>query len=190
MRRARCSGATTPTRCPTAACTASTRPAPLKDNAITVASFMDPVMKMPNGKEQPYLAYNPYGKGKVVWLGSGEMWRLRSYRESWHDRFWVKLTRFIGSGSTNAVNRRITPVMSRFGTSTRCRSSTPSSNAQQAGPCRQHEEGRPAGVDRNFAAGRVGTARRPRPRLRRRIPRWKARRGTSWPPRPRTTRRR
>jgi hypothetical protein len=39
------------------------------------------------------------GTGKVVFIGSHEMWRLRMYREKYHERFWIKLARYAGSGN-------------------------------------------------------------------------------------------
>jgi hypothetical protein len=82
-----------------------------KDGTQVIATFSDPLAKMADGREQPYLAFMPYGTGKVFWIGSGEMWRLRAYKESYHDRFWVKLARFVGSGSLTQLNRRIHPYV-------------------------------------------------------------------------------
>src|SRR5262249_12180529 len=38
-------------------------------------------------------------RGKTFYIGSGEMWRLRTFNEEYHQRFWVKLARFVSSGS-------------------------------------------------------------------------------------------
>jgi hypothetical protein len=79
-----------------------------KDGAITVATFSDPFVQDAAGREQPYLVLQPnYGRGRVVWLGSGEMWRLRQYREVWHERFWIKLARYASQGSVGGSTRRI-----------------------------------------------------------------------------------
>jgi hypothetical protein len=78
-----------------------------------IATFADPLAKMADGREQPFLAVMPYGTGKVFWIGSGELWRLRGYKESYHDRFWAKLTRYVGSGSLTQLNRRVTPIIGR-----------------------------------------------------------------------------
>jgi hypothetical protein len=51
---------------------------------------------MDNGKERPYLATMKAGKGRVVYLGSGEMWRVRRYREAYYDRFWTGLLAEVG----------------------------------------------------------------------------------------------
>jgi hypothetical protein len=79
-----------------------------KDTAITVATFKDETS--PDKSEPPYLVITPtYGKGRVVWLGSGETWRLRQYREVWHERFWTKLVRYASAGSMGTSSRRIAP---------------------------------------------------------------------------------
>jgi hypothetical protein len=83
----------------------------VKPNATIVATFSDPRARMSDGKEQPYIVTMPYGNGKVVYLGSGEMWRLRQYREVYHERFWTKLARYAGSGTLGRQNRRGIIVM-------------------------------------------------------------------------------
>jgi len=84
-----------------------------KDGTQVIATFSDPRAKMTDGREQPFLAAMPYGTGKVFWLASGEMWRLRGYREAYHERFWAKLARFVGSGSLTQLNKRISPIHGR-----------------------------------------------------------------------------
>ncbi len=77
-----------------------------KPNATVVATFSDPRARLADGKEQPFLVTMPYGNGKVVYIGSGEMWRLRQCREIYHERFWTKLARYAGSGTLSKQNRR------------------------------------------------------------------------------------
>jgi hypothetical protein len=78
----------------------------VKPSATVVATFSDPRARLREGnKEQPYLVTMPYGSGKVVYLGSGEMWRLRQYKEVFFERFWTKLARYAGSGNLSRVNR-------------------------------------------------------------------------------------
>jgi hypothetical protein len=84
-----------------------------KEGATTVATFTDPRARLADGKEQPYLVTMNYGSGKVVWLGSGEMRRLRNYKEAYHERFWTKLARYAGAGNVNRVNRRVILIMGR-----------------------------------------------------------------------------
>jgi hypothetical protein len=77
-----------------------------KPGATVIATFSDPRARTPDGKEQPYLVSMPYGNGKVVYIGSGEMWRLRQFREAFHERFWTKLGRFAAAGSQRRVSKR------------------------------------------------------------------------------------
>lgn len=85
----------------------------VKPNATIVATFADPRARLGNGKEQPWLVTMPYGSGKVVYLGSGESWRLRMFRETFQERFWTKLSRFAGSGMMTRLGRRGVLVMGR-----------------------------------------------------------------------------
>jgi hypothetical protein len=86
----------------------------VKPSATVVAAFADPRARIDNGqKEQPYLVTMPFGNGKVVYLGSGETWRLRQYREIYHERFWTKLARYAGSGNLTRQSRRGVIVMGR-----------------------------------------------------------------------------
>lgn len=85
----------------------------VKPSATVVASFTDPRARMKNGKDQPYLVTMPYASGKVAWIGSGEMWRLRQVHESFHERFWTKLCRYVSSGSQSAGKNRGKILMSK-----------------------------------------------------------------------------
>lgn len=91
----------------------------VKAGATVVATFADPRGRMvreddPNKTdEQPYLVTMPFGGGKVVYLSSGELWRLRLYRENFHERFWTKLARYAGSATQLRQTSRGVLVMSR-----------------------------------------------------------------------------
>jgi RNA polymerase sigma factor (sigma-70 family) len=67
-----------------------------KGAATTVATFHD---LQQDGKplNVPYLVTMPHGKGRTIYLGSGETWRLRQYREDFFDRFWMQLSHFAAS---------------------------------------------------------------------------------------------
>jgi hypothetical protein len=79
-----------------------------KNGAIVIATFADPAFRVkPENKEMPYLVTMPYGSGHVVWLGSGETWRLREVAEGYYERFWTKLARYTGSGNLGRINQRI-----------------------------------------------------------------------------------
>jgi hypothetical protein len=83
----------------------------VKPGANVIASFADPQARMADGKEQPFLVSMNYGKGKSVFVGSGELWRLRRFKEIYHERFWIKLARYAASGSRTRQNRRGVLVM-------------------------------------------------------------------------------
>src|SRR5262249_22410696 len=55
----------------------------------------------------PYLVMNPDQLARVVWIGSAETWRLREYREEWHERFWTKLVRYAGAKSKGGALQTI-----------------------------------------------------------------------------------
>jgi hypothetical protein len=85
-----------------------------KTGALVVARFSDPDPKArtKTNELQPYIVLSaPESGRRVVWIGSGETWRIRSFRESWHERFWIKLARYAGAGSSNKTNKRITALM-------------------------------------------------------------------------------
>jgi hypothetical protein len=69
----------------------------VKPGATVIATFSDPRARLADGRAQPYLVSMPQGKGRVVYLGSGEAWRLRAYHEDFFDRFWLGLAHFAQS---------------------------------------------------------------------------------------------
>ena len=71
-----------------------------KPGAEILATFDDPKSpKTEDGKEQPYFVSMRAGKGKTFYIGSGEMWRLRTFNEEYHQRFWMKLARYTSAVS-------------------------------------------------------------------------------------------
>jgi hypothetical protein len=58
----------------------------VKKDAIILASFDVKA-------ETPYLVTMKQGKGRVVYVGSSELWRLRQANEQYHERFWTNLAR-------------------------------------------------------------------------------------------------
>lgn len=67
-----------------------------KAGATVYARFSDPRTV---GDDQPILlASQFYGAGRVLYLGSAELWRLRSLEEDYFDRLWIKLLREVGQG--------------------------------------------------------------------------------------------
>ncbi len=79
-----------------------------KTSAVVVARFTDPAGKLKDGSLQPYIVTtSPSSNRRVVWLGSGEFWRLRRYNIDYHERFWMKLLRYAASNNLSRVSKRI-----------------------------------------------------------------------------------
>ncbi len=66
-----------------------------KPAATVYARFDDPTG---TEEETVYLAGHFYGSGRVFYLGSGEMWRLRSQGAGYFESFWTKLIRHVSQG--------------------------------------------------------------------------------------------
>jgi len=49
--------------------------------------------------QQPFIAMLPFGLGKTLFVSSGELWRLRSFKDGYHERLWIKMSRFVASGA-------------------------------------------------------------------------------------------
>jgi hypothetical protein len=84
----------------------------VKPGATVVATFADPAAKL-DGKDTPWLVTEQFGKGRVVFVGSSELWRLRGYKEVYYERFWTKLARYAAAGGRTRQNRRGVLVMGR-----------------------------------------------------------------------------
>jgi hypothetical protein len=79
-----------------------------KPTSVVVARFTDDKGKLKDGTLQPYIVMtSPSSNRRVVWLGSGEMWRLRKYSVVYHERFWTKLLRYAASNNMSRVSKRI-----------------------------------------------------------------------------------
>jgi hypothetical protein len=65
----------------------------VKKEAKVLATFAHPKRRMPDGSEVPFLATMKSGKGQVVYVGSGEIWRLRFLQDTFHERFWQGLAK-------------------------------------------------------------------------------------------------
>jgi len=71
-----------------------------KPAAIVYAHFSDPLAS--DGESRPVLlASQFYGAGRTLYIGSPEIWRLRSLDEDYFDRFWTKAIREVGQGRLN-----------------------------------------------------------------------------------------
>lgn len=69
----------------------------LKPGAKALALFSDPTAAV-DGQPPIYIASQFYGAGRVVFLGGGELWRLRTQGDQYFDRFYTKLVRWISQG--------------------------------------------------------------------------------------------
>jgi hypothetical protein len=79
-----------------------------KTTAVVVARFTDPVGKLKDNSLQPYIVTtSPSSNRRVVWLGSGEFWRLRSFSIAYHERFWMKMMRYAASNNMSRISKRI-----------------------------------------------------------------------------------
>ncbi len=68
-----------------------------KPGATVFGSFSNPRTAIDN--ELPvYMAGQFYGAGRVFYLGSGEMWRLRAIDPTLFDSFYTKLIRYVSEG--------------------------------------------------------------------------------------------
>lgn len=68
-----------------------------KDGATVYAYFSDRRAMTESGKPV-LLAGQFFGAGRVLYLGSPELWRLRAVDEKYFERYWIKSIREVGQG--------------------------------------------------------------------------------------------
>ncbi|GIS58707.1 MAG: hypothetical protein CM1200mP2_09320 [Planctomycetaceae bacterium] len=72
------------------------------------ARFSDP------SSDRPVLmASQFYGSGRVLYVGSPELWRLRALEEELFDRFWIKAIRELGQARLKRGTNRGTLLLDR-----------------------------------------------------------------------------
>lgn len=73
-----------------------------KPDSTVIATFSGPPStRINNGQdEQPYIVSMRYGGGKTMFIGSAETRRLRTFNNAYHERFWIKLARYVSAGTT------------------------------------------------------------------------------------------
>ncbi len=59
---------------------------------------VDAETRSSDGRQPPYIASHFYGAGRVIFLGSGEMWRIRSMDVGYFEAFYTKLIRYASQG--------------------------------------------------------------------------------------------
>ena len=73
----------------------------VKRDAKVLATFRHPKARIagdePITQELPYLVAMQHGKGKTIYVGSGELWRLRQYNTDFYERLWSALARYAAS---------------------------------------------------------------------------------------------
>jgi hypothetical protein len=74
----------------------------LKPDSQVIATFGGPPStRINNGQdEQPWMVAMRYGGGKTMFIGSAETRRLRTFNNTYHERFWIKLARYVSAGTT------------------------------------------------------------------------------------------
>ncbi len=72
----------------------------VKPASTVIATFAGP-----KKHQQPFLVEMAVGAGKAMYLGSGELWRLRVF-EGFHERVWLGMIRHVAAGSVAAESRR------------------------------------------------------------------------------------
>lgn len=83
-----------------------------KAGATVYAYFSDPRTQSASGLPV-LLASQYYGAGRVIYLGSPEMWRMRAIDEVYYDRFWTKSIREAGQARLKRGNNRGTLLLER-----------------------------------------------------------------------------
>ena len=108
----------------------------VKPSATVWVTLADPKEKTIDGKEVPFVAEQTVGKGRVVYLGAGEMWRLRTCRDVFHDRFWTNLIRYTaGPAAAKETPPEKKPSPDELSIeSTPCGCCTPSTSRRSSGP--------------------------------------------------------
>lgn len=83
-----------------------------KPTATVYATFSDP-RAAGGGEAPPYMASQFYGSGRVFYLGSGEMWRLRSVDPALFETYYTKLLRYVSQGRLLRGSSRGTLLVER-----------------------------------------------------------------------------
>ncbi|MCG8587345.1 MAG: VWA domain-containing protein, partial [Pirellulales bacterium] len=60
----------------------------------------------PQAGDAPYMAEQIYGAGRVFFIGSGELWRLRALSDGYFETFYTKLIRHVSQHRLNRQNSR------------------------------------------------------------------------------------
>ncbi|OWK44312.1 hypothetical protein [Fimbriiglobus ruber] len=75
-----------------------------KPGSSTLAELVD-VKDTGEPDPKPWLVTAQPARGRTVFLGSGEIWRLRAFNLDFYDRFWVKLSRYAAANRDVKASR-------------------------------------------------------------------------------------
>lgn len=69
----------------------------LQPAATVLATFAGPKdSRINDGKdEQPFIVSMRFGRGKTLYIGAGEFWRLRAYRDGCYERLWLNIVKSV-----------------------------------------------------------------------------------------------
>ena len=81
-----------------------------KSGATVYAYFSDPLSRTEGGASILF-ASQRYGQGLTAYVGSPEIWRLRSLEEQYNERFWINLTRMVSEGRSKRGLQRAMIVL-------------------------------------------------------------------------------
>ncbi len=83
-----------------------------KRGATVLAHLGDPRLAQ-LGRSPVYLAEHFYGAGRVIYLGSSELWRLRAVNEKYYERLWLQLIRHVAQGRLEGPSPRLLVAVDR-----------------------------------------------------------------------------
>ena len=75
-----------------------------KPGSVTLAEFLD-VNDRGDPDPKPWLVTTQPVRGRTAFLGSGEIYRLRSADRDYYDRFWIKLARYLSANRDAKASR-------------------------------------------------------------------------------------
>jgi hypothetical protein len=111
-----------------------------KPGATVYARAARPAASGPAESQPIVMAGQFYGSGNVFYLGSGEMWRLRSIDDALHERFTTQLVRHVSQGRLLRGSRRARLLVDRdrfaVGANVQLRVVLPEGAAAPAAECR------------------------------------------------------
>jgi hypothetical protein len=94
----------------------------IKPNSTTIAAFGAKEARIGEKQEafkdqQPFMVTMPVGPGKSLYLGSGELWRLRAHKDGFHERIWIKMFRHVAAGAKEQkkYGRLVMPRVANIG---------------------------------------------------------------------------